>query len=484
MSIALPRQIKAGTLPYGAMKWPSLHIMQKLFLLAAGYVAIPYGDLPGLGLSLSAPLFFFIALELFLRPAERWWRRYRRWIVWAAIIWLAIFLSSAINGLRRGGQDFGLDDLLMLFRSAYWLLLVFPVTVYLLSRFDLGARVVRAIAVGVLLTALLRWFEVLAWGKIGAWSRPVFFTENMYGILFSTFTPMLLALLVDPKTRQRGLVAVGILLIWTAAAINGSRGSWVALAAGTLMFLVLYLRVNPRRLRALFWVIALLTGFIVAMTAAPERLLSAVSERYATLERLEEDKTFLTRQVLIRKGLMLFQDSPLIGVGIGRWTKEYVALDLPLYLGGDLESFNRRSSHNSYLSFLAETGLLGAVPFGVLVLYLATRGLKSALRLARRGGYWALGLYVGFVTMSLHLWVLAGLSGTSTWMVYGLLGGMIERWARLRHAEARGGARSPAVSSYHWSPEATRRFVPLSRNVWLARASSQAMIRRGEEIIA
>jgi O-antigen ligase len=453
-------------------------------LLAAGYVAIPYGDLPGLGLSLSAPLFFLIALELFLRPAERWWRRYRRWILWAAIIWLAIFLSSAINGLRRGGQDFGLDDLLMLFRSAYWLLLVFPVTVYLVSRLDLGARVVRAMAVGVLLTALLRWFEGLVWGKIGAGSRPVFFTQNIYGVLFSTFMPMLLALLVDPKTRRRGLVAAGIFLIWAAAAINGSRGSWVALAAGTLMFLVLYLRVNPRRLRGLFWVLALLIGFMVAITAAPERLRSAVSERYATLQRLEEDKTFLTRQVLIRKGLTLFQDSPLIGVGIGRWTKEYVALDLPLYFSGDLESFNRRSSHNSYLSFLAETGLLGAVPFGVLLFYLATRGLKSALRLARLGGYWALGLYVGFVTMSLHLWVLAGLTGTSTWMVYGLLGGMIERWDRLRRAGARGGARSPGVNAYHWCSKASRRFVPLSKNAWLARARSRRVIRRGEEIIA
>ncbi|MBC7225453.1 MAG: hypothetical protein H5T59_14465, partial [Anaerolineae bacterium] len=112
----------------------------RLFLLAAAYVAIPYGDLPGLGVSLSAPLLFLVALELFLRPAERWLRRYRRWVAWALAIWLGVFLSAALNGLRRGGVDVGLEDAKAVFYYAYWVLLVFPVTVYLVSRLDLGRR--------------------------------------------------------------------------------------------------------------------------------------------------------------------------------------------------------------------------------------------------------------------------------------------------------------------------------------------------------
>jgi O-antigen ligase len=398
----------------------------RLFLLAAAYVAIPYGDLPGLGVSLSAPLLFLVALEVFLRPAEHWLRQYSRWVLWALAIWLGVFFSAALSGLRRGGTDVGLQDAKEVFYYAYWLLLVFPVTVYLVSRLDLGQRVVRAMAVAVVLTGCLRWFEALAWGKIGAWTRPRFFTQNMYGILFSTFTPMLLALLVDPRTRRRTSVGLGILLIWTAAAINGSRGSWVALAGGVLLFTVLYLWVNPTRLRGLFWIVLLCLAFIVVMEVAPERVVGAVSERYATFQRLQEDATFTTRQAMVRKGLILFRQSPIIGVGVGRWTREYAVMDLPPQYGGNLDRFNRITSHNSYVSFLAETGLLGAVPFGTLLLYLAVRGLQAAILLARRGEYWALGLYVAFVTMGVHLWVLAGLTGTSTWMVYGLVAGMIQ----------------------------------------------------------
>ena len=398
----------------------------RLFLLAAAYVAIPYGDLPGLGVSLSAPLLFLVALEVFLRPPERWLRRYRPWVVWALAIWLAVFFSAALNGLRRGGADVGLEDAKEVFYYAYWLLLVFPITVYLTSRLDLGRRVVRAMAVAVVLTACLRWFEALAWGKIGAWTSPRFFTQNTYGILFSTFTPMLLALLVDPGTKRRTPLAAGILLIWTAAAVNGSRGSWVALAGGVLLFTLLYLWVNPARLRGLLWIMLLCLAFITAMEVAPERVVGAVSQRYATFQRLEEDKTFTSRQALVQKGLYLFRQSPIIGVGPGRWDKEYVVLELPSVLGEDLEHFNRKTSHNSYVMFLAETGLLGVLPFGILLLYLTVRGLQAAVRLARRGEYWALGLYVAFVTMGVHLWVLSGLTGTSTWMVYGLVAGMVQ----------------------------------------------------------
>lgn len=399
----------------------------RLFLLCAGYVAIPYGDLPGLRISLSAPLMFLIALELFFRPAEPWLHRYRRWVLWGLAIWLGVFFSATLNGLRRGGMDVGAADAKEVFYYGYWLLLVFPVTVYLVSRLGLGRRTAQAMAVAVVLIALLRWVEALGWGKIGAWTSPRFFTQNAYGALFSTFTPMLVALLADSKTKRRWLVAVGILVIWSAAAINGSRGSWVALAAGAALFTILYMVSNPTRVRGLALVVLVCVAFIVVMQVMPERVVGAISERYATFQRLEEDRTFVTRRALVQKGLYLFRESPLIGVGPGRWQNEFAVIDLPLAFRGDLYDLNRHTSHNSYVSFLAENGLLGAIPYGMLFLYLAIKGLRAALHLARKGEVWALGFYVAFAAMSVHLYVLAGLTGTSTWMVYGLVAGMIER---------------------------------------------------------
>jgi hypothetical protein len=42
-----------------------------------------------------------------------------------------------------------------------------------------------------------------------------------------------------------------------------------------------------------------------------------------------------------------------------------------------------------------------------------------------------MGVYTAFVGMSIHLWVFAGLTGTSTWVMYGLVGGLIETARRM-----------------------------------------------------
>ena len=90
------------------------------------------------------------------------------------------------------------------------------------------------------------------------------------------------------------------------------------------------------------------------------------------------------------------------------------------------------ASHNSYFALLAETGLAGSIPFIVFILLLTLSGFKSAVQLARRGEIWAIAIFASFVGMSIHLWSLSGLTNTSTWFVYGLVAGLIQRNAFAR----------------------------------------------------
>ncbi len=406
----------------------------RVLLLTAAYVAIPWGDIPFLGISLSAPLVFLLALEVYLRPPAPWLSRYRRWILLALWMWAGIFISWVSNGLMSGGTRVDPAGVREVLYFAYWVLIVFPITAHLVAELGAGRQIIQAMAVGVVLTAGLRWYEALAWGKIGAWTSPRLFSQNMYGFLFSTFAPAVLALLVDPNTRRRLWVAAGLLVVWSAAAINGSRGSWVALAAGVPAFLLLYLLVHPKHYRRLIVIIFIFLGFAGLLVLAPEQVVSRVSQRYATFQRLEEDKTFLARQLMVQKGLRLFGQSPLVGVGPARWTREYVPLEIPPRLGGWAREadYQRKSSHNSYVSLLAEAGLAGAIPFGLLLLVLLVRGYQAAMSLSRHHDqFWGLGVYLAFLTMSVHLWVLAGVTGTTTWTIYGMVAGMIETAQRM-----------------------------------------------------
>jgi len=428
----LSSQRSGGAVPAGLnLSWEGIANEQsafhpttiRLFLAVAAYVACPLIEIPLLGISLSMPLMYLVALEVFLRSPEPWLREHRRWIAFIVAIWLSKFFSAMFNGLIGTGID--RDGFTLLFRYGYWLVAVFLITVYLVPRANLGRRILQAMVYGLVITALLRWFEALAWGKIGAWVGTRFFTQNGYGVLFSTCTPLLLTLIIDLETKHRNWTLVAGVLVFGAAAINGSRGSWVAIATACCFFTFIYLLAYPKRVKGMMWIGLLVSGILGLVALAPAHVIAPVSERFATLEHVEEAKTYVARQLMVQKGLKLFRASPLIGVGPTRWRKVFVPLDIPDRLPQDQVRYNRKTAHNSYIYILAETGLIGTLAVGSFLLYLVVRGGLAAIALTREGQLWALGIYAGFVGMSVHFWVLGGMTGTAPWMMYGLVAAII-----------------------------------------------------------
>jgi O-antigen ligase len=396
-----------------------------LFLVFTAYMAIPVIDVPLLSLSLSAPIFFFVALQVVVRPPQRWLNAYRRWIYFAVAIWAAIFISVTFNGLISYGVRVDARGYQYIIRYAYWLL-VFVVTIYFVSYNRLGKRVTLVLALSILALALLRWFEVFAYSNIGAVSLPVFLTQNSYGWMFSTFTPMVLGCLVyaQPRHKLPWVLILGI--VWGAAAINGSRGSWVSLSIGLIVFIIVYLIAFPRRILLSLGIALIVGGFLGALSLAPPKIKEPTIERYQSLAELDKDKSYAIRTLMVQKGLRLFVESPIIGIGPSRWTRESTMLEIPFILQyAPQEHFDRKTAHNSYVSFLAETGLIGIIPYGLLILILVIKGIRATINFSRFGESWALGIYSSFIGMSIHLWAFSSLANSGTWLVYGLVAAII-----------------------------------------------------------
>lgn len=406
-----------------------------LFYIFALYMILPVIDVPLLGLSLSAPIFFFIVVLVIFRPQRAWLRRYRRWVVLAGLIWLGILFSGLLNGLISGGIDIDNEGLLTIVRYAYWLL-VFVVTAYVVSEGRLGPMVAQMLGWGAFVLALLRWMEVIRYGNIGAWTGTHLMSQNAYGFLFSIFSPFLFALLVETRGWTRWLAVIANLSLWGAAAINGSRGSWIAIGTASAVQLMLLWLTRPRR-SALPVVIVLSTIVIGTLVlATPNPVALAVESRFSTFNKLEEDKSYVTRLLMNQKALRLFEESPLIGIGPSRFRKESIPLDIPLVLSNLGQShYDSKSAHNSYLGFLAETGLIGAIPLGILLITLIFKGGMSAYFLMKRKQYWAAAVYGGFIGMSIHMWVINSLTNSANWMVYGLVAAVIMTAEQIRRSE-------------------------------------------------
>lgn len=400
-----------------------------LFYFFAVYLVIPVIDVPLLGLSLSAPIFFFIAMAAVFRPPRPWFKQYSSWILLAVLIWFGIFLSTTANGLLSLGVNINNDGFFYLIRYMYWIL-VFVITAYFANQPSMLERITSILAWCVLLLAVFRWVEVILYGNVGAWTGTRLMTQNAYGFQFSTFSPFVLISVFQAKGKKRLFWVMALLVIWGAAAINASRGSWVAMGLGLAVSFLIFFFSRPRKfIGGLFALLFVAGAGVLAWTYMPKAA-DAVQERLDTFASLEEDKSYVIRQVMIQKGLRLFQESPLIGVGANRFTLTWTDLTIPELISYvDIENFERRNSHNSYVQFLAEFGLVGSIPLAVLLIILTVRGYKTALSSIKRNNLVPLAIFISFIQMSVHMWVLTALTGTVSWFIYGLLTAVIKRGA-------------------------------------------------------
>lgn len=398
-------------------------------MVFCAYGAFPLLDLPLIKLSLSAPIFYLIVIEVFFHSGLRFRRGMGFWLAFALFLGSGIAVSFLINGFKTEGKMFDALSVIMMTRYSYWLL-VFFMTVYLLLRKpELGGKIVRILCVMIAVLALLRWYEALVYGKIGAWTNPVFMTQNSYGVLFSSYAPLFLVLIFENKKYRLWFILLYLITLG-AVFINGSRSSWVTNMAAIFLFVFLYAFSSRHKIQSLIRI--LLITFCLGLAGltfwrvSPENFKTTFQQRFSTFEDLDKDKSYQIRKVMQQKGLILFRKFPLEGCGLGRFTKTFVVLDLPPVLWHhSQESIATKSPHNSYLHFLAEAGLAGSVPFILFLIFLTLYGVIASIQLVKYREFWPLGVYVSFISMSIHFWTIAGLGNTGSWIKYGMVAAII-----------------------------------------------------------
>lgn len=396
--------------------------LKVLILVAAFYLTVPVGDVPGLGVSLSAPLFAWAAVEAAVSPRVR---INGRWLNWATLTWFGCLLSLAANVVLGRLPGVEADEALLLLRFAYWLT-VFVVVAAVVAQAEWADQAAAALGAGAAALSLLRLVEGVVAGVWGG-GNPRWLSQNDYGFGFSCFLPFLLWLAVSRRGLTRVGAAAATAASWVALAGNGSRSSWVAALAAAVVFAGVLAAAG--RLRFGFAGTAAVVAVAVALiVAAVPSVAESPLRRLDTLSALNRDKPFQTRLLLVEKGWKLFVRSPVFGVGLGRFSKEAAEVeglrDAAWLEPGELD---RRTPHNAYVKALAETGLVGVAPLAALLISLAALGLPAAVRLTRQGKSWAAAAVAAGAGMSLHLWTMSALTGAGPWFLLGLIAAVVER---------------------------------------------------------
>lgn len=174
-----------------------------------------------------------------------------------------------------------------------------------------------------------------------------------------------------------------------------------------------------------------LVAILALVIVLQELLFTGLIDRIRTLVESIGDpqETVLLRVVLAKAAIGAFLSDPLTGIGIGNFrVVDEVVPQIRLepvwfYIRG-------MSAHNVLLHYLAETGLLGAVP---LVL-LALTGVRTAYRcfrrpLAHRHQQVSAALFAGMLVFAITLLYMRAWTWGQEGYVMGLLFGLTAAWA-------------------------------------------------------
>jgi putative inorganic carbon (HCO3(-)) transporter len=247
---------------------------------------------------------------------------------------------------------------------------------------------------------------------------------NRYGQVLAVLLPLAAVRMASTSSvLVRVLAGVAALLIGGGIVFTFSRGTAAALV-GVLVTLVVMRWVRLR------WLVGgLVVGLVVALStpAYAERLASFTTILGATQQAGSSeaaDNAVRGRTTEVLSAVLAFADHPVLGVGPGAFPVVYPHYAAEVGIRPRLEE---REAHNLYAGIAAETGLLGLVPF-VLLLWRLLSGLSRAAaqwwpedraRALLARGFFASVLVYAYSGMFLHLsyvryfWLLMGLAAVA-----------------------------------------------------------------------
>lgn len=194
---------------------------------------------------------------------------------------------------------------------------------------------------------------------------------NFWGRFLVVVFPFSLALLVHTVHNRRWIA--GLATVWTiggillAVYLTGSRGTFLALGVGLLVFALLV-----RRYRPAFLTLVAMFPLALLVPGIGNRLLS-VAGLVDSGQRAGVDSSVLERVAAQQVAVQMILTRPMTGVGPGGYV-----LAFPDYAHLTGLAFRRVvAPHNGYLGVAAEIGIVGLLCWLAMIVLTLARGMRA-----------------------------------------------------------------------------------------------------------
>lgn len=219
-------------------------------------------------------------------------------------------------------------------------------------------------------------------------------------------------LVTERRAWVRYCAIAGAIALPFVILLTQSRGATIALAAFALMVLR---RQKRRRGAILLLVGAIGIAIFFAAPASTWKRLGTFSEASDTKSFAEEDAENSARQrlELWRVARTIAEESPITGIGLGAYKNvHYLYAQRPVF---DPIALGYRDAHSTYLTLLAETGVVGFALFMMMML----TTIRDAERTRRRAVLTLPGraLQITYMEVGLFGYFIAGIWGSFQMLV-------------------------------------------------------------------
>jgi O-antigen ligase len=329
---------------------------------------------------------------------------------WIAAFGVSMGIGMIVSFLKLPDANVLVATTLMIVSIVlfYYLLLY-----VLVSRRDLDV-LLAGLIVGVTVTAVTVLFGYDPSLQGGERTGGLRGDANTYSFIAVVTLPLVALYYFTATSRFRKVILLGMgLVILQGIIASLSRTGMVAMGGAFLLWALRFRRFDVLRYSV---PVAIILGLVIAF-AAPEW-----RERFSTMTTAEaraEDGSIQNRVIQYRVAALALASNPFVGVGLGgyeRWaTERRIEHGAP-------------AVHNAYLHVMAELGLLGMVPY-LMVLLLTWRDLSRAWLMARRKNargdpelqrlyLYAVFLQIGFFGALLGNFFLDSLRYRESWILY------------------------------------------------------------------
>ena len=263
-------------------------------------------------------------------------------------------------------------------------------------------------------------------------SRVLAVCTILIGILFLLVVPGLtqngvsfLMVLAGPLglygIKKRILKIGYVFLLLALILLNTSRSGAIILFIQICGLLLLH-NINKRKIIRLMWIVivAIYIFMLPPIRSTVGEWVAPWSPDLSQLlinphKTITEDKDWLQRRFQVQKGLQIFSNHPLLGIGYNNFIKEEVNINLNVFTNIDANLLNiveqgshYRVSHNTYISILIFF-------IGILKVFLKHLDqLKNTFE-----AY----LFISFCGILIYYYSISGFYGTMEWLLFGMLTG-------------------------------------------------------------